>query len=300
MTAQAAKKTRLILVTGMSGAGKSTALNVFEDLGYEAIDNLPIQLIHRLLRTPDVNPEHAEGRPLAIGVDSRTRSFTERQAHADIERLREIEHVDLQLLYFDCSDAELTKRYSKTRRRHPLALDRPIADGIARERRHMEALREISDVYFDTTTLNIHDLKRRLIDLFEPKQSQALTLTVMSFGFARGVPRDADLMFDMRFLRNPHYERDLRDKTGMDEAVAAYVAADKDFDAIFTNIADLLRQLLPRYQQEGKAYLTVAIGCTGGRHRSVFTAELLSKTLEKDGYKVHISHRDVALAPVQV
>ncbi|MEM7568924.1 MAG: RNase adapter RapZ [Pseudomonadota bacterium] len=290
---------RLVLVTGMSGAGKSTALNVFEDLGYEAIDNLPIPLIQRLLRTPDVNPDHAEGRPLAIGVDSRTRSFTERQAQADIERLRAMPHVDLQLVYFDCSDEELTKRYSQTRRRHPLALDRPIADGIARERQHMAPLREISDVYFDTTTLNIHDLKRRLIDLFEPQRSESLTLTVMSFGFARGVPRDADLMFDMRFLRNPHYVPELRDKTGMDEPVAAYVAADKDFDAVFEQIAGLLRTLLPRYQQEGKSYLTVAIGCTGGRHRSVFTAELLSKTLEIDGYKVHISHRDVALKPVQ-
>lgn len=292
-------KTRLVLVTGMSGAGKSTALNVFEDLGYEVIDNLPLQLMHRLMRTPDMNPDHAQGRPLAIGVDSRTRSFTERQAHADIERLRAMPHVSLQLLYFDCSDEELTKRYSQTRRRHPMGLDRPIADGIARERQHMAPLREISDVYFDTTTLTIHDLKRRLVDLFQPENLEALTLTVMSFGFARGVPRDADLVFDVRFLRNPHYVPELRKGTGMDEAVAAYVAADKDFDKIFNKIADLLRELLPRYQEEGKSYLTVAIGCTGGRHRSVFTSELLSKTLEKDGYTVHISHRDVALAPVQ-
>ncbi|MGD1955314.1 MAG: RNase adapter RapZ [Sphingomonadales bacterium] len=293
------QNTKLLLVTGMSGAGKSTALNVLEDLGYEAIDNLPLELINRLLRTPDANPEHAEGRPLAIGVDSRTRSFLERQAQADIERLRSMPHVDLQLLYFDCSDNELAKRFSQTRRRHPLALDRPVTDGIIRERSRMAPLRELSDVYFDTTSLTIHDLKRRLVDLFAPERSETLTLTVMSFGFSRGVPRDADLMFDMRFLRNPHYVPDLRPMTGLDEPVAAYVAADKDFTRVFDQMVDLIKMLLPRYKEEGKAYLTIAIGCTGGRHRSVFTTELLAKTLEKASYKVHISLRDVALSQVQ-
>lgn len=297
MTAQETpqKTTKLLLVTGLSGAGKSTALKVLEDLDYEAIDNMPLTLVQRLLSTPDTNPDHAQGRPLAIGVDSRTRAFTERKIVSDIQKLRDLPHVDLQLLYFDCNDNELARRFSKTRRRHPLAQDRPVMDGIIRERQHMQPLREVSDLFFDTTNLNVHDLKRRLVDLFKQEQSQTLTLTIMSFGFSRGVPRDADLMFDMRFLRNPFYVEELRRLTGQDEAVAAYVAADKDFDPIFSQIRTLLESLLPRYREEGKAYLTIAIGCTGGRHRSVFTTELLSKTLEKAGYRVHINHRDLEM-----
>lgn len=292
---QAPQKTKLILVTGMSGAGKSTALKVLEDLDYEAIDNLPLTLVQRLLSTPDENPDHTLGRPLAIGMDSRTRSFTERSALAQIKKLRSLPHLDLQLLYFDCNDEELATRYSKTRRRHPLAQDRPVMDGILRERQFMEPLRDEADLFFDTTNLNVHDLKRRLVDMFAQSREQMLTLTVKSFGFSRGVPRDADLMFDMRFLRNPFYIDSLRTLTGLDEDVAAYVAADPDFDRIFTQITTLLTSLLPRYREEGKAYLTIAIGCTGGRHRSVFTSELLAKTLEKSNYKVHINHRDLQM-----
>jgi len=287
------EKTKLLLVTGMSGAGKSTALKVLEDLGFEAIDNMPLNLVQRLLTTPDINPGVNADRPLAVGVDSRTRSFAEHHVVNEIEALRQLPHLDLQLLFFDCSDAELSTRFSKTRRRHPLALDRPVMDGIVRERQHMQPLRDVTDVFFDTTNLNVHDLKRRLVDLFAPKNNQNLIVTVMSFGFSRGVPRDADLMFDVRFLRNPFYEDDLKSLTGKDERVAAYVAADKDFTPIFDQIVSLLQSLLPRYREEGKAYLTIAIGCTGGRHRSVFTSELLSKTLEKSGYKVHINHRDL-------
>lgn len=288
-------KTKLVLVTGMSGAGKSTALKVLEDLDYEAIDNMPLNLVQRLLSTPDSNPDHTAGRPLAIGVDSRTRSFSERHVVNEIERLRAMPHVDLQLLFFDCNDEQLATRFSKTRRRHPLALDRPVMDGITRERQHMQPVRDVADLFFDTTNLNVHDLKRRLVELFAQKRAQTLTLTLMSFGFSRGVPRDADLMFDVRFLRNPFYEEDLRRLTGLDEAVAAYVAADKDFEGVFDQIVKLLETLLPRYREEGKAYLTIAIGCTGGRHRSVFTTQLLAKTLEKADYKVHITHRDLEM-----
>jgi UPF0042 nucleotide-binding protein len=288
-------KTKLVLVTGMSGAGKSTALKVLEDLDYEAIDNMPLNLVQRLLSTPDSNPDHTAGRPLAIGVDSRTRSFSERHVVNEIERLRAMPHVDLQLLFFDCNDEQLATRFSKTRRRHPLALDRPVMDGIIRERQHMQPVRNVADLFFDTTNLNVHDLKRRLVELFAQKRAQTLTLTLMSFGFSRGVPRDADLMFDVRFLRNPFYEEDLRRLTGLDEAVAAYVAADKDFEGVFDQIVKLLETLLPRYREEGKAYLTIAIGCTGGRHRSVFTTQLLAKTLEKADYKVHITHRDLEM-----
>lgn len=289
------EKTKLVLVTGMSGAGKSTALKVLEDLDYEAIDNMPLNLVQRLLSTPDSNPDHTAGRPLAIGVDSRTRSFSERHVVNEIERLRAMPHVDLQLLFFDCNDEQLATRFSKTRRRHPLALDRPVMDGIIRERQHMQPVRDVADLFFDTTNLNVHDLKRRLVELFAQKRAQTLTLTLMSFGFSRGVPRDADLMFDVRFLRNPFYEEDLRRLTGLDEAVAAYVAADKDFEGVFDQIVKLLETLLPRYREEGKAYLTIAIGCTGGRHRSVFTTQLLAKTLEKADYKVHITHRDLEM-----
>ncbi|MEM6684093.1 MAG: RNase adapter RapZ [Pseudomonadota bacterium] len=288
-------KVKLLLVTGMSGAGKSIALKVLEDLDFEAIDNMPLTLVQRLLSTPDINPGHSAGRPLAIGVDSRTRAFAERQVVIETEKLRQLPHLDLQLLFFDCSDAELASRFSKTRRRHPLALDRPVMDGITRERQHMQPLRDVADVFFDTTNLNVHDLKRRLVDLYANQDAPSLTLTVMSFGFSRGVPLDADVMFDVRFLRNPFYEDDLRPLTGRDDAVARYVAEDPDFDAVFDQLSTLLQTLLPRYRDEGKAYLTIAIGCTGGRHRSVFTTELLAKTLEKAGYTVHINHRDLEM-----
>lgn len=284
---------RILLVTGMSGAGKTTALKALEDLGYEAVDNVPLGLLDKLLNLPDTATEHGSDRPLAFGIDSRTRAF---DAEAIVERLRALraDGIAIDLLFLDCAGGELGRRFSETRRRHPLALDRPAADGIAREREMLGGLRRWADVVLDTTDYATPDLKRAIADRFGRGKAGALTLTIMSFGFARGLPRDADLVFDMRFLANPHWEPLLRPLTGEDPAVAAYVAADPAFAPAFERIADLLLTLLPGYGREGKAYLTVAFGCTGGRHRSVHIARAMAARLGQAGYEASVTHRDKA------
>ena len=281
----------ILLVTGMSGAGKSTALKALEDMGYEAVDNLPLGLIGRLLATPDLSAEAA--RPLAFGIDSRTRGF---DGEAIIERQRDLQArgYDIRLLFLDCSGGELTRRFSETRRRHPLALDRPAADGIASERELLGALRRWADIVIDTTDYAAPDLRRALADRFARPDSHALTLTITSFGFARGLPRDADLVFDMRFLANPHWDATLRPLTGEDARVGAFVAADPAFEPAFDRIADLLLTLLPGYGREGKAYLTVAFGCTGGRHRSVYVTQRMAERLAEAGWAASVVHRDKA------
>jgi len=280
---------RVLLVTGMSGAGRSTALKALEDMGYEAVDNLPLGLLDRLL-DPRGHDED-DDRPLAFGIDSRTRGF---DAETIVERLRALRHdgTDVQMLFLDCSGGELTKRFSETRRRHPLALDRPAADGIAREREMLAPLRRWADVVIDTTDYETPDLRRALADRFGRPGAHDLTLTITSFGFARGLPRDADLVFDMRFLANPHWEPALRPLTGEDAEVGAFVAADPAFAPAFDRIADLLLTLLPGYGREGKAYLTVAFGCTGGRHRSVYVARTMAARLKAAGYDATVVHRD--------
>lgn len=290
-----AERTRVLLVTGMSGAGKSTALKALEDLGYEAVDNMPLRLLKRLLKFKD--REEGDDRPLAVGIDSRTRAF---DADGVVETVREINRaggVEARILFLDCSGEELTRRFSETRRRHPLAQDRPAADGIARERELLAPLRLAADILLDTTDFTFHDLRRNVTTKFSPPRSTVrLTVTLMSFGFARGIARDADLVFDMRFLANPHWVDDLRPLTGRDPAVGAYIAADPAFDEAFAKIADLLATLLPAYQREGKSYLTVAFGCTGGRHRSVYVTERMAAHLRESGYDPTVVHRD--LGPV--
>lgn len=283
----------ILLVTGMSGAGKSTALKALEDLGYEVVDNLPLSLWSKLLATKDSNRDHAHDRPLAIGIDTRTRAFNAEEVVQQIKELRADGVIDIRVLFIDCSGGELTKRFSETRRRHPLALDRPAADGIAREREIMAPLRRWADVVIDTTDYSSNDLRRSIIEKFGRHSGDQLTLTVMSFGFARGIPRDADTVFDMRFLANPHWQDDLRPLTGRDSAVGNFIAADPAFDPAFERIADLLLTLLPRYRQEGKSYLTVAFGCTGGKHRSVYVAEQMAARLHAAGYTPTIVHRDM-------
>lgn len=283
----------ILLVTGMSGAGKSSALKALEDMGYEAVDNLPLTLLERLLATPDDMAEHATARPLAFGIDSRTRGF---DADAIVVRQQELQRqgFDVRLLFLDCSGGELTRRFSETRRRHPLATDRPAADGIAREREIMAPLRRWADIVIDTTDYAAPDLRRALTDRFGRAEAHSLTVTIMSFGFARGLPRDADLVFDMRFLANPHWVPALRPLTGEDAKVGAYVAADPAFQPAFDRIVDLLLTLLPGYGREGKAYLTVAFGCTGGRHRSVYVARTMAQRLAAAGWQASVIHRDKA------
>lgn len=283
---------KVIVVTGMNGAGKTTALKALEDMGYEAVDNLPLTLLPRLLSTAQDNPEQQEDRPLAIGVDSRTRAFRPETVLNQIEALRRRPNIEVILLFLDCADATLQKRFSETRRRHPMALDRPVQDGISREREMMAPVRHAADFVYDTTDQTVHDLKRRLTARYRLDLDQPMMVTAMSFAFARGVPRDADLVFDVRFLRNPNYDPDLKPLTGRDERVAAYVAEDDNFSPFFDRLSDMVRFLLPLYRQEGKSYLTIACGCTGGKHRSVFIAELLGRVLEEVGYHANIIHRD--------
>jgi RNase adapter protein RapZ len=283
---------RILLVTGMSGAGKSTALKTLEDLGWETVDNLPFILLDRLLATPP--SEGISGaRPLAIGIDSRTRGFKAQSLINRIKKMRETHNETIATLFLDCAGTELDRRYSETRRRHPLAPDRPAGDGIARERELIAPLRRWADHVIDTTASTSNDLRLELRNRFEVDHGGDPVLSVMSFGFARGLPRNADLVFDMRFLRNPHWDNDLRPKTGLDDEVGAYIRTDPAYAEAVPAIEALLLMLLPRYKAEGKAYVTVAFGCTGGRHRSVHVTERVSSRLRDAGFSPTILHRDL-------
>ena len=284
---------RILLVTGMSGAGKSTALKTLEDLGWEVVDNLPFSLLDRLLATRPSEGASA-ARPLALGIDSRTRGFKAQAIIDRIKSMRESKSENIATLFLDCTGAELERRYSETRRRHPLAPDRPASDGISRERELIAPLRRWADHVIDTTASNSNDLRLELRKRFEVDQGGDPVLSVMSFGFARGLPRNADLVFDMRFLRNPHWDDMLRPMTGLDEAVGLYIRADSAYADAVLRIGDLLLLLLPRYKAEGKSYITVAFGCTGGRHRSVHIAEALSSQLRSAGFSPTVSHRDLS------
>lgn len=293
----ATKPKTILLVSGLSGAGKSTALRTLEDMGWEVVDNLPLLLLDRLLEAP--LPEGTEdARPLAFGIDSRTRGFDSSAIVRRIKKLRANEGHDVGTLFLDCSGAELERRYSETRRRHPLAQDRPAADGIARERELMEPLRRWADHVIDTTSLAANGLQQEIRGRFGLGKVTEPALTILSFGFARGLPRNADLVFDMRFLRNPHWDKALRPLTGLDPAVAAHVAADPSYEGVVGQIENLLLTLLPRYFEEGKAYVTVAFGCTGGRHRSVHVAERVAGTLRRAGFSPTVSHRNLESAPL--
>jgi RNase adaptor protein for sRNA GlmZ degradation len=279
---------RVLLVTGLSGAGRSTALRAFEDMGYETVDNLPATLAASL-----VQPEAARDRPLALGIDIRTRDFGAAPFLATIDALRARADIDFLVLFLDCDDEALLRRYSQTRRRHPLALDRPLADGIAMERRRLAQLRDRADWVIDTTDLTEGDLRRELRSSFSLARTPGMGVIVVSFAYGQGVPRAADLVFDVRFLRNPHYVDALRDKTGEDAEVGAYVEADPDFAGFFARLTGFIAPLLPRFRAEGKSYLTIAIGCTGGRHRSVYIAEKLGAWLAAGGHRAAIRHREL-------
>ena len=286
----------ILLVTGLSGAGMSTALRALQDLGWEVVDNLPIRLLGPLLATPQTSGETSE-RPLALGIDSRTRGFSADNVVRSIKRLRETQKRDVTTLYLDCAGSELDRRYSETRRRHPLAEDRPAADGIAREREMLEPLRRWADHLIDTTTYSSNELQQEIRLRFSLGERSGPIVNVMSFGFARGLPRNADLVFDMRFLRNPHWVEELRPGTGLDPAVADYVRGDPAYEEAVGKIESLLETLIPRYQAEGKSYVTIAIGCTGGRHRSVHVADRIGGFLRALGHSPNVIHRNLTSLP---
>lgn len=284
---------RLLLVTGLSGAGKSTALDVLEDLGWETIDNFPVRLLERLVGEPE-DGANAARPPLAIGFDSRTRGFVPNEIIALVKDLAARKDIALTFMFIDCAGGELVRRYNETRRRHPMAQGSTVQDGIAAERELLEPLRRWAEIVIDTSAMATNDLQAHVRELFGDDKSAEMTLTVSSFGFARGMPPLADLVFDMRFLDNPHWVDGLRELTGKDAPVGEHIERDPAFHTAFDQTRDLLLTLLPRYAAQGKAYVHVAFGCTGGRHRSVFTAERMAQGLRGAGFSPTVRHRNLA------
>jgi len=277
---------KLVLVTGMSGAGKSVALKSLEDNGFEAIDNLPLAFL------PTVAASVARTEHLAVGTDIRSRDFSVERFIETIQPLRDDPNIDFKVLFLDCHDEQLRRRFTETRRRHPLALDRTVMDGIRHERQLLEGLREASDVVIDTSQTEAAALRSVITSHFAASERQ-LSVVLTSFSFKRGVPPDADIVFDVRFLKNPYYDPTLRHLTGQDAAVGEHIESDPGFTSFFTSLTGLLGPLLPRYLEEGKHYLTIAIGCTGGRHRSVYVVKKLGAFLGGSDYKVTLRHRDL-------
>ena len=290
-----------MIVTGLSGAGKTTALGALADGGYEIVDGVPLSLLGRLLR-PDQGEAAVAPHPLAIGVDVRTRDFSVEDLLRFIDDRNGEASVNLRLVFLFCDEEDLRRRYTVTRRRHPLAATAPVSEGIALERQILAPLRERADVAIDTTGLSPSELKAILDGQFGLSVQGGLVIQVVSFSFRSGLPREADLVFDVRFLANPHYDPELKPLTGLDEAVGRHIAGDRMFKPFFDSLTRLLDPLLPRYSAEGKCYLTIAVGCTGGRHRSVFVAETLARHWAALGGNVKVYHRDLtrsgALVPL--
>jgi len=280
---------RIIIVTGLSGSGKSKALAALEDLGYFCVDNLPPVFLPRLA---ELSSEKKDLRQLAVGIDVRARGFLD-DVNPGIESLRSAGH-DVRVLFLDCSDEALLRRFSETRRPHPLARDRTVSDGVREERLLMSPLRDSADMIIDTTHFHVHELRRELVDRFGPSapESPRMQTRIVSFGFKYGVPADADIVLDVRFLPNPYFVDELRNLNGRDDAVSEYVSREAAAVEFLKRIESLLQFLIPHYGREGRAYLTLAVGCTGGRHRSVTIAEELSRRLGSD-HTIKVMHRDI-------
>lgn len=289
---------KILLVTGLSGAGKSTILQTLEDLGWEAVDNFPIRLAGPLLALPSPEGRGTPSIPMALGFDSRTRGFQPELLIKQIKQLQSRKDLEVGTLFVDCSGMEIERRYSETRRRHPLAQDRPAIDGIAQERSLMEPLRRWADRVIDTSKLSANELQTQIREQFRVESNVAMNVLVSSFGFSRGVPHNADLIFDMRFLRNPHWDKILKPMTGLDPQVAEYISEDPSYDQALGKIRDLLLFLLPLYDAQGKAYVNIAFGCTGGRHRSVYVAEQFGKWLRDAGFSPTVTHRNLTSRPI--
>ncbi len=279
---------RVLLITGLSGAGKSTALKALEDAGYEVVDNLPLSLLKPLMHLPD-----RRYRPIAVGIDVRTRDFGVAPVLAEIDSLEASGDVSPELIFLDCDDEVIVRRFAETRRRHPLGEDRPPLDGIRHERRLMRPLRARADLVVDTSLMTPHGLRRFIEEQFRRGGPGEMTVFVMSFSYRQGLPREADLVFDVRFLQNPHYEPDLKPLRGNDPAVGEYIRRDPVYPPFLEALKSLLDLLIPRYRAEGKSYLTIAFGCTGGHHRSVFLAKEIGEWLSGRAARVTVSHRDI-------
>ncbi|MFW8635017.1 RNase adapter RapZ [Cribrihabitans pelagius] len=281
------KTVPLVLVTGPSGAGRTTAINVLEDLGFEAIDNLPLRLLPGLIEAAPSPP-----RPLALGLDSRNRDFSPPALLDVIGMLAGRREAELTVLYLDAQPDVLLRRFSETRRRHPLAPAESPGEGVRRELDLMAPIRNRADLLLDTSQMNVHQLKAEIERWFAPG-GRALAVSVQSFSYKRGIPHGTDMVFDCRFLSNPYWQPDLRALDGRDATVQAHVRSDPRFGDFFARVLDLTRFLLPAYKAEGKSHFSIAFGCTGGQHRSVMLAETLAKALAEEGQQVSIRHREL-------
>ncbi|MBL8629897.1 MAG: RNase adapter RapZ [Rhodospirillaceae bacterium] len=281
---------RLVVVTGMSGAGKGVALQALEDAGFETVDNLPVALINAVVTAQD---DHS----IAVGVDVRTRDFDAARLLSVIENIRQNTHIDVGLMFLDADTDMITRRYTETRRPHPLAPERRVSDGIELERQLLAPLRESGGLVIDTSHLLPADLKRIVQGQFGGGGVRPMQVFLMSFGYKNGLPRDADLVLDVRFLKNPHYDKILRPMTGLDPAVGAFISEDPASATFLERAGALLEPLLPLYEREGKSYFTIAIGCTGGQHRSVYMVERLKEWFAAHSIPVDVRHRDMPRPP---
>ncbi len=281
------QKRRFVLVTGPSGAGRSSALNVLEDAGFEAIDNLPLRLLPALL------DQTGQARSIALGIDARTRDFSTNGVIDLLAQLGGRSDLSVELLYLDCAPDVLLRRFSETRRRHPLADGGPPVSGIEREQDVLRPLRARADVLIDTSALNIHELRAEVERWFAPQGQRLLSVSVQSFSYKRGLPRSVDMVYDCRFLRNPHWDASLRDANGTDPRVAEYVAKDPRYVPFADQVLELSKLLLPAFREEGKSNVSIAFGCTGGQHRSVTLAQAHALRLAQLGWQVSIRHREL-------
>ena len=287
---------RVVVVSGLSGAGKASILRALEDIGYNAVDNPPLNLLETLISRAD--------QPIAVGLDTRSRGFDAERVRGAVSRLKATPGVRVELVYAWAEEAVLLRRFTETRRRHPMAPQGRVIDGILIEEASTAPLRQEADLVVDTSELPLAQLRRRIEQRFRPGLAEngdvpGLTVAFLSFAFPAGLPREADMVFDARFLRNPHYDPILRPRTGHDADVARYIEADPDFDHFYQTVLSLLTLIVPRFLQEGKKYATIAIGCTGGRHRSVHLAERLgrefmaNRNLGMEALQVTVSHREL-------
>lgn len=285
-------KLKLVLITGLSGSGKSVVAKCFEDLSYYTVDNLPLPLLRLFLDKPrQLVPGNDR---IAVVTDVRAPGFADEfpRLIAEIDR----ERTETTLLFLEASDEVLVRRFSETRRPHPLAPDRPVVEGIQREREILAELRARADMVFDTSQWSIHEIRSQVYREFasSPGEEPGMVVSLVSFGFKHGIPSGTDLLFDARFLSNPHFVPGLREQTGQDAGVQEYLDRQPDFEELVRRLTELLVYLLPRYRRENRSYLSIAVGCTGGRHRSVAICERLKTKLEAQGWPARVIHRDIA------
>jgi UPF0042 nucleotide-binding protein len=281
------QSSELVIITGMSGSGKASVLKAFEDLGYYSVDNLPVRLIPSFAQLAGQSAENSRA---ALVVDVREGKQLQ-ELPSIVKSVKRT--IPTKMIFLEASDAVLLRRYSETRRPHPLGTDTPVKSSLAAERRHLKHIRAMADLVIDTSRFNVHELRAHINELFHKKETgRKILVSCVSFGFKEGVPEDADLVFDVRFLPNPHFVPEFRPLTGRHPKVAKYIRSFPQTKEFIQRISDLLIYLLPHYIREGKSYLTIAFGCTGGQHRSVMIAEDVAKRLKQSGYRVKVAHRD--------